>query len=41
MRELAKALLRHPIHGPLLRAFAAEEDVPEHVAFMSRLKGLF
>jgi len=40
MRKLAEALLRHPVHGPLLRAFAAEESSPEHDKFLERLAAL-
>ncbi|MCX7968052.1 MAG: hypothetical protein N3B10_06115 [Armatimonadetes bacterium] len=40
VRELAEALLRHPVHGPLLRAFAEEESSPEHAEFLKRLEVL-
>ncbi|GEM_PF-6265723 len=40
MGELAEALLQHPVHGPLLRAFAAEEAAPEHANFLERLQSI-
>jgi len=40
IQELAEALLRHPIHGPLLRAFAAEDGTPEHAKFLERIQAL-
>lgn len=40
MKELAESLLRHPVHGPLLRAFADEEKAPEHDKFLKRLEAL-
>ncbi len=40
VQELAETLLRHPIHGPLLRAFAAEDAAPEHAKFLERIQAL-
>lgn len=38
IREFVEALSEHPVDGRLLRAFAAEEQAPEHTAFMQRLQ---
>lgn len=39
--EFVQAMLDHPIDGPLLRAFALEEDAPEYVETMRRIREKF
>ncbi len=41
IREFARAMLEHPIHGPLLRAFALEEEAPEYEKMMKRIREKF
>jgi hypothetical protein len=36
-----EAMLAHPVHGPLMRAFALEEAAPEYEATMKRIRDTF
>jgi hypothetical protein len=40
IQEFAEALLEHPVDGKLLRAFAAEDQAPEHAKFLERIQAL-
>ena len=41
VKEFVKAMLAHPIHGRLMRAFALEEDAPEYKETTRRIKEKF
>jgi hypothetical protein len=41
MEGFVEAVLAHPVHGPLLRAFALEEAAPEYEAAMKRIQDTF
>lgn len=36
-----QAMLAHPVHGPLIRAFALEEAAPEYEETMRRIRERF
>lgn len=36
-----EAMLAHPVHGPLMRAFALEETAPQYEATMKRIQDMF
>ena len=39
--DYVEAMLRHPTHGRLMRAFALEEDAPEYEETMRRIHAKF
>lgn len=41
VKEFVEAMLAHPIHGKLMRAFALEEDAPEYKETMRRIQEKF
>ena len=41
VEEYVQAMLAHPIHGRLMRAFALEEDAPEYDETMRRVEERF
>ncbi len=41
MKGFVEALLAHPVHGPLMRAFALEEAAPEYQATMKSIRERF
>jgi hypothetical protein len=40
IKAFCDALLEHPVDGKLLRAFAAEDQAPEHAKFLERIQAL-
>jgi hypothetical protein len=36
-----RAMMEHPVDGPLMRAFALEEDAPEYAETMERIRRRF
>jgi hypothetical protein len=41
VKEFVRAILAHPIHGRLMRAFALEEDAPEYEETNRRIQEKF
>lgn len=41
LEGFVEAMLAHPVHGPLMRAFALEEAAPEYEATMKRIQDRF
>ena len=40
IKGYVEAMLKHPVHGRLMRAFALEEDAPEYEECMKRIASL-
>ena len=41
LKGFVEAMLAHPVHGPLMRAFALEEAAPEYEETMRRIRERF
>ena len=41
IKGYVEAMLEHPVHGRLMRAFALEEDAPEYEECMKRIREKF